>query len=438
MQVLSGSSAFCILAICGLLLRSQALISAARSPNFAPSNPGIESNILSLELNAVIILLVLFLTTPAFLTIILMPRSQLVLRDAATVLRKSFGGFSKKTSASLRVQGLSKRFKTAVHSGHSRDIEFTHEQQKTTLHVDHNRIDAVSGISFFDASLYSIQSPTSIATNLDRSRLRQLRCDEIAEHADDSLIRLCASPSLIDLGDVRLRGINSSAVDQIHAPIRHEPEASQTLPSDAMFAAVTPKIESSLAANHSWNKTMSPLDPYMVMSDDEFDSTFVHAASSAMFSSRSFVLSSGGSKSRRPLPVSRSRSFSRTKLASCSDVRINTAIEDGHVSVNPIVESRASPESDYSSVYDPNPTTLTTLQPQPLVHFSRKSWNMQNGNCASVAIRSLRDVGGATESSTNQKHDSDEASEHMVIDGPPVIPSEQKLQKWTGRLGDRL
>jgi hypothetical protein len=357
MQVLSGSSAFCILAVCGLVLRSQALISAARSPNFAPSNPAVESSTLTLEMNAVIVLLVLFLATPAFLTMILMPRSQLMLHVAATAMRKSFGGFAKETSriqsASLQEQGMSEAFDTAVDSGHSRDIEFTHEQQNTTLHVDCNRIGAVKGITSFDASLCSIQSQTSIATSLDISRFRQLRCDAIDEHAGGSMIQPRASPPLTNthLGVVRLSGNNSSAADQIHAPIHQEPKVSPSLYSDAMFAAVTPRLESSSSAKYS--EAMSPLDPYMVESDDEFDSVFVHAASSAMLSSRSLVWSSGGSKSRRPLPLSRSRSFSRTKQASGSDVSFNTANEVGHASVDSIVESRASTVSDscHSSLY---------------------------------------------------------------------------------------
>jgi hypothetical protein len=116
-------------------------------------------------------------------------------------------------------------------------------------------------------------------------------------HADGSMIQLRASPTLTnaDLGVVRLSGNNSSAADQNHAPIHQEPKASPSLYSDAMFAAVTPRLESSSSAKYSGVKTMSPLDPYMVESDDEFDSAFVHAASSAMLSSRSLVWSSGGS-----------------------------------------------------------------------------------------------------------------------------------------------
>jgi hypothetical protein len=59
-----------------------------------------------------------------------------------------------------------------------------------------------------------------------------------------------------------------------------------------------------------------------------------------------------------------------------------------------------------------------------------------SGNCESVAMGSSAD-GGMTKD-TNQKHDSEEASEQTVNDVSPVIPSEQNNQQWTSRLGDRL
>jgi coproporphyrinogen III oxidase-like Fe-S oxidoreductase len=62
---------------------------------------------------------------------------------------------------------------------------------------------------------------------------------------------------------------------------------------------------------------------------------------------------------------------------------------------------------------------------------------MQYGNSESVAIGSSAD-GGMTKSYTNQKHDSEEASEQTVNDVSPVIPSEQNNQQCTSRLGDRL
>ena len=77
MQILSCCSAGFLVAICGLLLRSQALISGARSPNFDPKDPSSESRHLSDDLSAVIFFLVLFLSAPAIMTIILASNSKL-------------------------------------------------------------------------------------------------------------------------------------------------------------------------------------------------------------------------------------------------------------------------------------------------------------------------------------------------------------------------
>jgi len=75
MQVLSCTCAGCLVAICGLLLRSQALVSAARSPNFEAYDPGLESSDVSDELLPIIIILVIFLAAPSFLAIFLMIRT---------------------------------------------------------------------------------------------------------------------------------------------------------------------------------------------------------------------------------------------------------------------------------------------------------------------------------------------------------------------------
>jgi hypothetical protein len=88
MRAFSCSSAFCLLAICGLLLRSQALISAARSPNYETSDPSAESTGISNELNIVIGLLVFLLVFPVFMVMILLPRAQSVLRRAVALLSK--------------------------------------------------------------------------------------------------------------------------------------------------------------------------------------------------------------------------------------------------------------------------------------------------------------------------------------------------------------
>ncbi len=71
MQVLSCTSAVALVAICGLLLRSQALISAARSPNFEKGDPARESDGISSDLFPIICMLMLLLATPAVLSVLL-------------------------------------------------------------------------------------------------------------------------------------------------------------------------------------------------------------------------------------------------------------------------------------------------------------------------------------------------------------------------------
>ncbi len=76
MQVLSCSSAGVLVAMCGLLLRSQTLISGARSPNFETSDPNIESSDISTELVPVIVLLIFLLAAPAIVAISLASKSK--------------------------------------------------------------------------------------------------------------------------------------------------------------------------------------------------------------------------------------------------------------------------------------------------------------------------------------------------------------------------
>jgi hypothetical protein len=76
MQVLSCSSAGALVAISGLLVRSQALVSGARSPNFEATNPSVESSHISTEILPVIILLIMLLMAPAIIAIILASKSR--------------------------------------------------------------------------------------------------------------------------------------------------------------------------------------------------------------------------------------------------------------------------------------------------------------------------------------------------------------------------
>jgi hypothetical protein len=76
MQVISCSCAGCLVAICGLLLRSQALVSAARSPNFEAHDPGLENSNVSEEIFWIIIMLIIFLAAPSLLTAALLMRTK--------------------------------------------------------------------------------------------------------------------------------------------------------------------------------------------------------------------------------------------------------------------------------------------------------------------------------------------------------------------------
>jgi hypothetical protein len=78
MQILSCSSAGFLVAICGLLLRDQALISGARSPNFETKDPSMESKSLSSDLTVSIAFLIMLLAGPAVVTIILASKSKIM------------------------------------------------------------------------------------------------------------------------------------------------------------------------------------------------------------------------------------------------------------------------------------------------------------------------------------------------------------------------
>lgn len=90
-QVLSCACAFCLLAIGGLLLRSQALLSASRSPNFKLSDPSTESDAISEELSPVIGLIIVMLISPAILAIIMQPRARSTFCEAVVGVRNLFG-----------------------------------------------------------------------------------------------------------------------------------------------------------------------------------------------------------------------------------------------------------------------------------------------------------------------------------------------------------
>ncbi len=107
-QILSCSCAGILVLICGLTLRSLVLLSAARSPNFDASNPGIQSSGVSEELVPVITLLIVLLTLPCVLAVILILRQHLISKrleksiDEASATSKQIPLCEKSESPMLR------------------------------------------------------------------------------------------------------------------------------------------------------------------------------------------------------------------------------------------------------------------------------------------------------------------------------------------------
>jgi hypothetical protein len=158
LQVLACSSTLCLLAISGLLLRSHVLISAARSPNFMSSDPGLENDGPSNELSVIIGLLIFLLAAPAFVAIILLPSAQSAFRDIFAELRNTelfrsvFENTPFKTqSKTPEAQSSSEALNTAAASKGSENISFeiqTHEPMASNIdfdQIDMNQIDFSKG-----------------------------------------------------------------------------------------------------------------------------------------------------------------------------------------------------------------------------------------------------------------------------------------------------
>jgi hypothetical protein len=163
MQVLSYSGTFCLLGICGLQLRSQSLISASRSPNFMTSDPSLESNSVSNEMNPVLGLLIFLLAVPAFLAIILQPSTQSALRDAFTALRKSnpFASTIMKPLSATQSEsfeegkGSSKPPNTASNVLRSQDVELAFDQSRNNVQPNDLNPFEIRSFDFCDRSKIS-------------------------------------------------------------------------------------------------------------------------------------------------------------------------------------------------------------------------------------------------------------------------------------------
>ena len=122
MQALSCTSAVVLVAICGLLLRSHALVSGARSPNFDSSDPDVESSSVSSELFPIIVLLIALLTVPTVTVIILAIRSNSRFKKLAEE--------AKQKALELKTQAkITKRRVTHAFLG-KEDDSFSREQRR--------------------------------------------------------------------------------------------------------------------------------------------------------------------------------------------------------------------------------------------------------------------------------------------------------------------
>jgi hypothetical protein len=131
MQVLSCASAGVLVAVCGLLLRSQSLVSGARSPNFEISDPGSESNGVSQELIPIIVILIGLVSTPALIAISLAIHANSKFKKAALAIehRANEAALTMKR-ASISVLGQEDNFQSQVHIG---QIESKGIQSKQSL-----------------------------------------------------------------------------------------------------------------------------------------------------------------------------------------------------------------------------------------------------------------------------------------------------------------
>jgi hypothetical protein len=126
MQVLSCASAGVLVAVCGLLLRSQSLISGARSPNFEISDPGSESNGVSQELIPIIVILIGLISAPAFITIGIAIHANSKFKKAALAIeQKTNEAALSMRRASMNVLGQENNSQSQVYSGQieSKDIQ---------------------------------------------------------------------------------------------------------------------------------------------------------------------------------------------------------------------------------------------------------------------------------------------------------------------------
>lgn len=129
MQALSCTSAVVLVAICGLLLRSHALVSGARSPNFDSSDPDVESSSVSSELFPIIVLLIALLTVPTVTVIILAIRSNSRFKKLAEELKK-LAEEAKQKASELKTQAkITKRRVTHAFLG-KEDDSFSREQRR--------------------------------------------------------------------------------------------------------------------------------------------------------------------------------------------------------------------------------------------------------------------------------------------------------------------
>ena len=240
MQVLSCTSAGVLLAVCGLLLRSQALISGGRSPNFEVSDPSTESRGISEELTPIIVLLVILLSAPAILTIVL------------TILANS--QFKKATS------GMEQKAKEAALTFRRASLTFLKQSDEKSNAF--NNADVPASNSFHSSQSQRVSHPDKV-----ESRLVPTAQGLAAVNASEKHHPILPLPVFLrdeeEPGDALEESVVQSLAAQV-SELKHQLEASRSENnllhsklSSASQPMLTRQSPASLYGNPSFNAAIS-------------------------------------------------------------------------------------------------------------------------------------------------------------------------------------
>jgi hypothetical protein len=139
------------------------------------SDPSLESDSVSNEMNPVLGLLIFLLAVPAFLAIILQPSAQSAIRDAFTGLRKS-NTFTSKIVKPLSTtqsesESLSKALNTASNVLRNQDVELALDQSRNNVQPNDLNLLEITGFDFCDGSQISARR-ASLPVSIQQSELK--------------------------------------------------------------------------------------------------------------------------------------------------------------------------------------------------------------------------------------------------------------------------